>query len=505
MRAAARKTRGDCLTPVADARVMDPARSKPGRTGMRMQTTGGRSAQRTRGRLLGRVVVAATLAPLSAIAVLLAWGAPVSASPLPSAPSSVSPSGSSTAPSTTHPCSVGAPGLGFFNGAVCIGTTQLPDGRFQMTDPARPNLSCGSLQQDPLEPFTQSSDSWGNGQPADLTTACVDAMYAASEMWNMLGDWLGRTGMDGQGHAAFIGVGYHLAEARFRPGGPLVQIGPVPAPTSGSGLDPEEPAPTTALDPQGRQYSSMDIVAHEFGHMVFLTTPGGTDSAEAGPLDEGTGDIMAQLTVAFAGNPKVPLTYTMGSQIGPPLIRIMYQPSLCGPTSTICPDDVVHPDCYSPEIFTTPNLGEHAAAGPLNHWFYLLAEGSNPAGFPPSPTCDGSTLTGLGIKAAGQIWYQALLLKTPTWTYRDARSATLAAAKQLFPGGCTVFDRVKAAWNAVSVPALPDEPTCGAPTPTPAPAATPTPVPTPIPAQPGAFPSQPGLPKTGARPFQAHP
>ena len=45
----------------------------------------------------------------------------------------------------------------------------------------------------------------------------------------------------------------------------------------------------------------------------------------------------------------------------------------------------------------------HAAAGPGNHWFYLLAEGSNPTnGQPASPTCNGSTVTGIGIQKAQQ-------------------------------------------------------------------------------------------------------
>lgn len=141
------------------------------------------------------------------------------------------------------------------------------------------------------------------------------------------------------------------------------------------------------------------------------------------------------------------------------------------------------PDCYSPAFFTSASGGPleidpetdkpfpHPFAAALNHWFYLLAEGSNPAGGPASPTCDGSTLTGLGIRLAGKIFYNGLLLKTPTWTYQDARAATLTATKEMFSDSCIVFDNVKAAWNAVSVPALPDEPTCGVPTPTPTPTA----------------------------------
>ncbi|MBO0682604.1 MAG: M4 family metallopeptidase [Candidatus Dormibacteraeota bacterium] len=453
-----------------------------------------------------------------------------SSTPSPSqAPASTGSPIPSADPSTTNLClpggpglgAPGAPGLGFYNGPVCIGTTQLPDGRFQMTDPARPGLSCGASDLDNvlrviqnkgpigslLGPrFTQQGNTWGLGQAGanDPQTTCVDAMYAGAAEWDMLRAWLGRNGMDGQGGAAGIGVelptgprppnpflnqGFFLSRVF---GGPAVILGPLGMPPT----DPEEsPGALEVPDPQGRQVSSMDIVAHEFGHEVFSTTPGGTnfESLEDRALDEGTADIMAQLTIAFAGNPHVPLTYTMGSQFFPQEpFRIMYEPALRG-----------DPNCYSPGLFTNlsgeplasgQGIGEHAAAGPLNHWFYLLAEGSNPTGFPASHTCDLSTLAGLGIKTAGQIWYDALLQKTQNWRYQDARSATLTSALQMFPGTCTVFDKVKAAWNAVSVPALPNEPTCGVTPPTPAPTPAPT-LPPVVP--PTAAPLTPGLPTTG--------
>ena len=59
-------------------------------------------------------------------------------------------------------------------------------------------------------------------------------------------------------------------------------------------------------------------------------------------------------------------------------IRYMYNPSLVG-----------DPNCYSSSI---PNTEAHAAAGPLNHWFYLLAEGTTrrrAAGQPDLQRLDG--------------------------------------------------------------------------------------------------------------------
>ena len=103
----------------------------------------------------------------------------------------------------------------------------------------------------------------------------------------------------------------------------------------------------------------------------------------------------------------------------------------------------------------------HTAAGPGNHWFYLVAEGTNPTdGQPTSPTCNSSTITGIGIQTAGKIFYNAMLAKTTSMSYLKYRTATLNAAKNLFPGSCTNFNVVKAAWDAISVPAQSGDPTC---------------------------------------------
>src|SRR3954468_18384471 len=56
--------------------------------------------------------------------------------------------------------------------------------------------------------------------------------------------------------------------------------------------------------------------------------------------------------------------------------------------------------------------------------------------------------------------YNAMLMKTSTSSYLKYRTWTLTAAKNLYPGSCTEFNAVKAAWNAVSVPAQTGEPTC---------------------------------------------
>ncbi|MFW6692888.1 M4 family metallopeptidase [Streptomyces sp. MAR4 CNX-425] len=315
-------------------------------------------------------------------------------------------------------------GDGFYNGDVTVDTTG-SGSSFSMDDPGRPGIQCGGQGG---SPYTGSDDNWGNGSGTSLETACVDALYAVQQEWEMLGDWLGRDGIDGDGGGFPARVGLNQVNAYWN--GSYTNFG-------------------HSQDGQ-RQATPMDVVGHEFGHAIFQTTPGGAGYGnENGGLNEATGDIFGALTEAYANNPNDPADYLVGEEVdlvGSGPIRNMYDPSRKN-----------HPNCYSSDI---PRTEVHAAAGPLNHWFYLTAEGSAPGGGKPSsPTCDGGSVTGIGLQQAGEVYYNALLQKTSSWRYVDVRVATLNAAKQMFTG-CTEFNRIKAAWNSVSVPAQSGEPTC---------------------------------------------
>ncbi|GHE26678.1 hypothetical protein GCM10017673_30770 [Streptosporangium violaceochromogenes] len=317
-------------------------------------------------------------------------------------------------------------GTSYYNGPVTIGTSRSGSG-YSMADPGRPGVQCGDQSG---STFTRPDDTWGNGSGTDLETACVDALHAVNKEWDMLRDWLGRNGIDGNGGGFPVLVGLNDVNAYWN--GSYTNFG-------------------HTLDNQ-RQATPIDVVAHEFGHAIFQTTPGGSNgSNEKGGLNESTGDIFGALTEFYANQraPYDPPDFTVGETVdlvgnGP--IRSMYRPSqIAG-----------HPDCYSSSV---PNLEVHAGAGVQNHWFYLLAEGSSPTdGQPSSPTCNGSTVTGIGIQKAGQIFMGALQRKTTTWTHQLVRKASLEAAMQLFPGSCAEFNATKAAWAAVNVPAAPGEP-----------------------------------------------
>ncbi|MFI7687712.1 M4 family metallopeptidase [Nonomuraea sp. NPDC049655] len=321
-------------------------------------------------------------------------------------------------------------GNSYYNGnPVTIGT-MATGSSFAMIDPVRRNVRCGGPNG---SAFTGPDDYWGNGSGTNLETACVDTLFAIDTEWDMLKTWLGRSGFNGAGDGYPARVGLNDVNAYWN--GVNTVFG-----HSSDNL---------------RQLTAMDVVAHEYGHIVFATTPGlDLGDNEKAILNESTGDIFGALTEQYANEPATldPPDYTVGEEVnvdGTGPIRYMYKPSLIPG----------HPDCYSSAV---PSMPPQVGAGVQNHWFYLLAEGSNPTnGQPPSPTCDSSSIVGLGARKAGQIYMGTLLRKTSAWPHTMARRASLQAALDMFPSSCLEYNTVKAAWNAVRVPARAGEPyTC---------------------------------------------
>ncbi|WP_018349375.1 M4 family metallopeptidase [Longispora albida] len=299
---------------------------------------------------------------------------------------------------------------------------------YTTADPNRPGVVCQDYAT--KQPFSKSTDTWGNGQATSKETGCVDVLWSTKNQWDMLKNWLGRNGIDGNGRGVPIQVGLNQVNAYWT--GDHIEIG---------------------RNNASQWIAAMDVVGHEHGHAIDQYTPGGAGQ-EAG-LGEATGDIFGALTEAYANEPAEfdEPDYLVGEEVnlvgrGP--IRNMYNPSLVNSD----------PNCYSSAI---PGTETHKAAGPFNHWFYLLAEGSSPGGGKPdSPTCNNTTVTGVGIQLAGKVFYGGMLLKTSGMTYRKYRVTTLQAAKNL-DSTCALHAKTKAAWDAVSVPAQTGEAICEPP------------------------------------------
>jgi Zn-dependent metalloprotease len=307
---------------------------------------------------------------------------------------------------------------------VALGTVQ-QGANFLMRDPTITGLSCQDAANNTT--FTGPDDVWGNGVATSRETGCVDALFGAQTEAKMLTQWLGRNAMDGAGGAWPIRVG--LADVNAFYDGTQVQVGHNNA---------------------NQWIGAIDVIAHEMGHGIDDHTPGGISGSGT---QEFVADTFGAATEGFANEPAPFDTpdFLVGERInlvGQGPIRNMGNPGALG-----------DPNCFSSAI---PGTEVHAAAGPGNHWFYLLANGSNPTnGQPTSTTCNGTTVVGIGTQAAIRVMYNAMLLKTTGASYLRYRTWTLQAAINLNPGNCDQFNTVKAAWDAVSVPAQAADPTCG--------------------------------------------
>jgi len=304
---------------------------------------------------------------------------------------------------------------------------------FEMTTPGVPTLTCQDSATNTT--FTGPDDLWGNGDPVVRETGCVDALYAAQQERAMLSSWLDRDGMTGTGEWLPIRVGLNQQNAYYD--GTQIQIG---------------------RNPSGQWVGSLDIVAHEFGHGIDDHTPGGLSQTNT---SEFIADVFGAATEWFDNQP-APYDvrdFLVGEEVnlsGSGEIRNMSNPALEG-----------DPACWSPAVDDTIDFNGdtgtqvHAAAGPGDHWFYLAAMGTNPAGFPVSPTCNGTSFKGIGMRKATKILYTAMLMKTSASSYAKYRLWTLLASRFLYgQSTCTEFNRVKFAWKAVSVPSQKGEGGC---------------------------------------------
>jgi Zn-dependent metalloprotease len=294
--------------------------------------------------------------------------------------------------------------------------TTLSGSTYSMRDTAATTLTCADSANNVV--FSGTDDSWGNGNATSRETGCVDAFYGAQQMRMMMSSWLGRNGMNGSGGWVPIKVGLDDINAYYD--GTQVQIGHNQA---------------------GQWIGELDVIAHEFGHGVDDKTPGGISGSGT---QEFVGDVFGALT-EFYDNQSTTYDgpdWTVGEEVnlvGQGPIRNMADPGAVG-----------DPSCYTSSI---PSTEVHAAAGPGNHWFYLLAQGG-------TSKCDGTSVTGLGVQNAGKIMYNAMLMKTSSASYLKYRTWTLQAAKNL-DSTCAQFNAVKNAWDAVNVPAQTADPTCG--------------------------------------------
>ena len=322
-------------------------------------------------------------------------------------------------------------GTGVVDGTVSLETT-LSNGQYTRVDGTRGgNATYNGPQASASTPlFSDADNAWGDGTTANAQSAGVDAHYGIATTWDFYKNTFGRNGIanDGKGAKSYVHDGAYV-NASWSDSCFCMRYGDGDATTY----------PLVALD----------VAGHEMSHGVTSRTAGLTYRGESGGLNEATSDIFGTNVEFYANNANDPGDYVIGEEIyrsynpAANYIRRMDKPSMDGASQ----------DCWTNR---TKSVDVHYSSGPANHFFYLLSEGSGAKTLNGisynSPTCNGTTLTGIGRAQAAAIWYRALTVyMTSSTGYSGARVATTNAATDLYGATSTQVAAVKAAWAAVSV------------------------------------------------------
>jgi Zn-dependent metalloprotease len=316
-------------------------------------------------------------------------------------------------------------GNSIYSGTVPIDLT-VSGSTWSMRDPSHGNNTATNLNHATSGTgtiFSNTTGTFGNGTNGDPASAGVDAYYGAARTFDYFKNVHGRNGIFGNGAGVPSRTHYGNAYVNAFWDGSQMTYG------DGSG--------------NARPLTELDVAGHEMSHGVSGELVGWGENGETGGMNEGTSDIFGSMVEFYAANAKDTPDYTMGELINingnnTPL-RYMYNPSLDG---------------NSPNCWTSGNggLDPHYSMGPLNHWFFLAAVGSGDHGYGNSPTCNGSTVTGIGNDKAAKIWFKALAsYANSNENYAAARTDSLKAAADLYGTHCTEYNTVNAAWAAVSV------------------------------------------------------
>jgi zinc metalloprotease ZmpA len=318
-----------------------------------------------------------------------------------------------------------------FSGSVSINTEKCGSGTYQMKDDTRGGgytTDLAGRTNGSGTILTDADNTWGSNTTGDRATVAADAHYGVAMTWDYYKNVHGRNGIanDGKGALSRVHYGRNYSNAFWSDSCFCMTFGD----GNGSTIYP---------------LVDLDVAGHEMSHGVTSRSANLTYSGESGGLNEANSDIFGTMVEFYANNSSDTPDYLIGEKLyinnptGSKALRYMYKPSLDGTS----------PNCYSS---TVGSLDVHYSSAIGNHFFYLLAEGSGAKTFSgidhTSPTCNGSSVAGIGRSQAEKIWYRALTVyMTSNTNYAGARAATISAASDL--GYST--SAVAAAWSAVGV------------------------------------------------------
>lgn len=334
-------------------------------------------------------------------------------------------------------------GRGYYNGQVTVNTSrnQTSPFDFVMQDPDRNFTevrdgnfsgsinSNGDFVRDNIGSTLLDADNvWGNGALNNTKTQAVDVHFAIQKSWDYFFE-RGQNGPDGQGSAvrAFI-------RSRF--------FDPVTNNIYDDNASSSTETQTLRFGVGNgqtlRPWTSVDIIGHEFAHMVTGNTAGLIYMNESGAVNESFSDIFGTAIEFYVGpiNNRQP-DYLIGEDMymtAGDFLRDMENPGRAS-----------QPDHFAFYSNTTADFGGvHTNSGIMNKAFYLMAEGG---------THFNTFVPAIGIETATELFFLTLTRELgPSDGFLQVAEGMLRLARQ-YPGqfGDNVVRSVERAWFSVGV------------------------------------------------------
>ena len=204
-------------------------------------------------------------------------------------------------------------------------------------------------------------------------------------------------------------------------------------------------------------WNSIDLIGHEFVHAITGEEANLDYSGESGALNESFSDIFGATFEFWLANTESTVTgdWLIGEEINNLRIGTTVYPylrNMANPKDANVP--YKQPNTYNGTYWINPsssydNGGVHINSGVQNFWFYLLVQGGNGV----NDQGQNYGVSSIGLDKAAAIAYRTLTIKlTDQFSdFQDARTASIAAATDLYGACSNEVLQVKNAWHAVGV------------------------------------------------------
>lgn len=184
----------------------------------------------------------------------------------------------------------------------------------------------------------------------------------------------------------------------------------------------------------------LNAICHEFTHLVTAYRPvgpiGAAQKSEDGAINEACSDMMAKAMEHYYRPETFTWKYGTEHKTDGTWTRDFKDPSTKG-----------HPDTYGVDPWKADG-DQHATAGVMNHWFYLLSDGGSGV----NGKGDSYNVEGIGVEdVANIVFHTAVYYQPPYGYFKEFREQTLEVVKTYYPNDEQKLKAVTNAWYAVGL------------------------------------------------------